>query len=254
MEVRSQDERDFHAFVLMPFDPEFEDIYSDLIARTLESEGFTVERADSSLDQENVLKDIIHGIARAHLVVAELTGMNPNVLYELGIAHALGKPTVLLTQAVEEVPFDLRSYRMIVYSVHYAEAKALRDRLGDIARRLRERSIRFGNPVTDFASGLIRMPEPVEPLEGLARAYFEARLAARPARDIPCPDCDTATMEDGAVLAPILERIAELFARAVQYEALLIFEDECSGNLLITLESLWRSMGAVSATPHRRAV
>ena len=115
------------AFVLMPFDSEFDKIFNDLIKPTLEEAGYDVNRADSILNQQTILKDIVRGIAEADLVVADLTSLNVNVFYELGISHALRKHAVLLTQSMEEVPFDLRSYRIIRYSVHYAEAPKLSD-------------------------------------------------------------------------------------------------------------------------------
>ena len=149
--MTEKDDKSLSAFVVMPFETEFDEIYTDLIVPALESEGFTAMRADSTLDQQNVLKDIVQGIAFSDLVIADLTSMNPNVLYELGLAHALRKPTILLTQSIEAVPFDLRSYRMIVYSTHYAKASALKNRLRDIARRLAEGRVEFGNPITDFA-------------------------------------------------------------------------------------------------------
>jgi hypothetical protein len=62
-----------------------------------------------------VLKDIVQGIADARLVVADITPANQNVFYELGYAHALGKPVVLLSEKGKELPFDLRGYRVLFY-------------------------------------------------------------------------------------------------------------------------------------------
>lgn len=71
------------AFVLMPFDPEFDLIFNKLIKPALEDVGYEVTRADSFLNQENILKDVVRGIAEADLVVADLTTLNANVFYEL---------------------------------------------------------------------------------------------------------------------------------------------------------------------------
>lgn len=139
------------AFVLMPFETEFNHIYSQLIKPALEDEGFEVRRADSTFDQQNILRTIVHNIDVADLIVAELTTSNPNVFYELGIAHGLNKPVVLLSQELEEVPFDLRTYNIITYSTRFNEVHELQNRLREIARRLKEGSVSFGNPVTDFA-------------------------------------------------------------------------------------------------------
>ena len=93
-----------NAFVLMSFDNDFEALYTDFIRPVLEECGFAVERADDIENHQNILRDIIEAIDRSDLVIAELTGNNPNVLYELGLAHALKKPVIHLTQALEEVP------------------------------------------------------------------------------------------------------------------------------------------------------
>ena len=78
------------AFVLMPFAPDFDDVFTSIIRAPLEAEGFTVERVDESRGTRNIMHDVLQGIALADLVIADLTGANPNVFYELGIAHALG--------------------------------------------------------------------------------------------------------------------------------------------------------------------
>lgn len=170
--MQAENEKGPFAFVIMPFEPEFDGIYSDLIVPALKAVGYDVKRADSVIDQRNILKDIIHSINHADLIVAELTSLNPNVLYELGIAHGLLKPTVMLTQSIEEVPFDLKPYRIIVYSTDYAEVKKLQDQLREIASKHKEGTIGFGNPVSDFAPSVLQhrgtiehSPEPEEEAE-----------------------------------------------------------------------------------------
>lgn len=138
------------AFVLIPFDPEFEPIYAQLIRPGLESAGYEVIRADSFIDQQNILRDVIRGIATATLVVADITALNPNVLYELGLSHGLGIPTVLLAQSMDEVPFDLRAYRIQTYSTHFAETHQLIDSLREIGQKHLEGSVTFGSPISDF--------------------------------------------------------------------------------------------------------
>ncbi len=139
-----------NAFVIMAFDPEFEAIYSDLIRPSLEQVGYDVSRADSLMNQQNILKDIVRQIDRSDLIIAELTALNANVFYELGIAHALRKRTILLTQSVEDLPFDLRSYRVVVYSTRFDEIGKLAESIVSIAEKAKTNSIDFGNPVIDF--------------------------------------------------------------------------------------------------------
>ncbi len=138
------------AFVLMPFDEGFRKIYDLVICPALESAGYDITRADSELDQQNVLKDVVRGIAMADLVIVDLTTRNANVLYELGLSHALGRNTVLLAQSMDEVPFDLRSYRIVRYSTEFDEIDTLKEQLVEIGKRHAAGEIEFGSPVSDF--------------------------------------------------------------------------------------------------------
>jgi len=149
------------AFVIMPFGEAFDEVYNLFIADTLTAAGYLVVRADNIRAQQNILKDIVVSIAGAHLVVADLTDSNANVYYELGIAHALRRPVILLTQQLEELPFDLRSYRVIPYSTHFGEIKRAREALLDLAKGAAEGTVPFGNPVLDFlgtSSGIPNLP------------------------------------------------------------------------------------------------
>lgn len=138
------------AFVLMPFDPEFNSIYEDLIKSALEAAGYDVARADSFFDQQSILRDIVRGIAEADLIVADLTTLNPNVLYELGLCHGLGIPTILLAQSVEEIPFDLRGYRIHSCSTQFDEVHKLKHTLKETGEKHKLGGITFGSPITDF--------------------------------------------------------------------------------------------------------
>ena len=73
-------------------------------------------RADDIRGTTLITRDIWEKINRARFLVADLSGQNPNVFYEVGLAHALGKDVLLLTQTMTDVPFDLKALRCIVYS------------------------------------------------------------------------------------------------------------------------------------------
>ncbi len=143
-------------FVLMPFDEDFDDIFDELIRQPLETVGYEVRRADSLFNQQQILKDVVKGIADATLVIADVTGLNGNVLYELGLAHAMGKRTVMITQRLDELPFDLRPYRANEYSTRFNTADDLRDLLTEIGRAVLEGAADFSNPVQDFAPDALR--------------------------------------------------------------------------------------------------
>ena len=103
-------------FVLSPFGDPFDEIYADQIKPTVESiTGLRCMRADDIYDTKPIMEDIWESICRAAVVVSELTGRNPNVFYETGIAHTVGKEVILITQSLDDVPFDLRHLRLIEY-------------------------------------------------------------------------------------------------------------------------------------------
>lgn len=145
----------------MPFDPSLDRVFEGLIRPALEDAGFAVTRADLSNNQQQILKDIVNELARADLVVVDVTGLNGNVMYELGLAHAMGRRTVMITQDISELPFDLRSYRATGYSTDFVEAPKLRERLKAIADAVVDGSAEFSNPVQDFAPDFLGRPEQV---------------------------------------------------------------------------------------------
>ena len=155
------------AFVIMPFDPELDPVYTHLIEQVLLEQGFVVRRADNIESQQSILKDIVQSIYSSDLIVADLTGSNSNVYYELGIAHSLGKPVILTTQNLDEVPFDLRPYRILVYSTLFFRYDEAVERLSNYAKAFLQGSLPVGNPVTDFLAnsdaqqqtGTIREPD-----------------------------------------------------------------------------------------------
>jgi hypothetical protein len=146
----TESNRILSAFVLMPFNEEATAIFDQLIAEPLIEVGYDVRRADSVIDQQSVLSDIVQGINGADLIVADLTDLNPNVFYELGIAHGLGVPTVLITQSLDEVPFDLKSYRTSEYSARFDEAEKLKGFLKEVGNEAAGGRVKFASPVSDF--------------------------------------------------------------------------------------------------------
>lgn len=134
----------------MPFGEGFDEIYELFLVPSLVEAGFNVVRADNIKNSQNILKDIVRGIAASDLVVADLTDSNANVYYELGLAHALGSPVILLTQSIDDLPFDLRSYRVIPYKTHFVEITRAREQLTEIASALLQGSVEFGSPASDF--------------------------------------------------------------------------------------------------------
>ena len=103
-------------FVLSPFQEPFNTIYEDHIKPTVERiQGLSCLRADDIYDNRPIIEDVWRYTNEARILIAELTGRNPNVFYETGIAHTVGKEVILITQSMDDVPFDLKHLRCIVY-------------------------------------------------------------------------------------------------------------------------------------------
>jgi hypothetical protein len=102
-------------FVLMPFDSSFNDIYKFGIKGAADEVGAYAERVDEQMYSGGILDRIFNQISKADAIVADMTGKNPNVFYEVGYAHALGKVVLLLTQNVDDIPFDFKHRPHTVY-------------------------------------------------------------------------------------------------------------------------------------------
>jgi hypothetical protein len=105
-EIKSTAPKPF-VFVLMPFKDDFDNIYKYGIKGTAEKVGAYAERVDEQNYIEGTLDRIFNQISKADVIVADMTGRNANVYYEVGYAHALGKIVLLLTQNANDIPFDL---------------------------------------------------------------------------------------------------------------------------------------------------
>lgn len=72
-------------------------------------------RADSLFRPSPIIRDIWEYINRSKILIADITGLNPNVMYELGLAHAIAKPVIIISDSIEKVPFDLKTLRILIY-------------------------------------------------------------------------------------------------------------------------------------------
>ncbi len=102
------------AFVLTPFNSRFDEDYQSVRDFFIEH-GYQCNRGDDVKVSHNVLGHIIKEMATAELVVANITGRNPNVFYELGIAHALGKEVIIIAQNSKDITFDISQGQVIIY-------------------------------------------------------------------------------------------------------------------------------------------
>lgn len=100
--------------VMMPFAMEFDAAYA-AIKDASKASGLRCLRADDIWEDTTIVQDIFNLIFRAHVVVVDFTGKNPNVMYETGIAHTLGKHVIPISQSLADVPFDMRHHRVLKY-------------------------------------------------------------------------------------------------------------------------------------------
>jgi len=115
MTNKAATQKDRHSvFVLMPFREEFDDVY-DVVKSTCREFELDCLRADEIDRPGQITDQIIESIKQADAIIADLTGSNPNVMYELGVAHSLDKPAIMINQSVERSPFDVAGMRQIVY-------------------------------------------------------------------------------------------------------------------------------------------
>lgn len=176
-----------------------------IIRHVLEGEefGYAVKRADEDADPgmigDRVIADIIH----ADLVVADLTGLNPNAFYELGIRHAAEKPVIHIAKAGTSLPFDNIAHRAVFVDVSdWRSLEAARERLAASTRAIQEPNYRVSNPITQ-ANASFRMRESADPkdrviadlqervatletqgTEARAQNPYNALAAASPFRDV----------------------------------------------------------------------
>lgn len=117
-------------FVIMPFAEPINSYYKPIIFRAITEAKLKPLRGDDSQISAAIYQQIWNAINSAAVCVADVTGQNANVMYELGLAHALRKPAVLMIQETQDIPFDLRHIRYILYDTKKVDwQKQLRSRL-----------------------------------------------------------------------------------------------------------------------------
>jgi len=119
----STTERPF-AFVLMPFAAEYKDAYEFGIKLACADQNVVAERVDEQRFTDTMLQRIYRQIDASDFIIAEMSGKNPNVFYEVGYAHAKDKLCILITKSAADIPFDLKHHRHIVYDGTASDLKA----------------------------------------------------------------------------------------------------------------------------------
>lgn len=119
--------------VMMPFTGTFSNVY-DNIKGACSDCGFKCLRVDEIWEDSTIIQDIFNLILRANIIIVDFTGKNPNVMYETGIAHTLGKHVIPLTQSINDIPFDIKHHRALSYLPNSEGIREMREKL---AQRLK---------------------------------------------------------------------------------------------------------------------
>lgn len=124
-------------FVAMPYRPSWSPSVRNLLKQAIKDSGYEFDIADVSKPGV-IMHQVWRSIRSAHVIIADLTGLNANVLYEVGMAHALGKEVILVTQNPEELPFDVKGLRWIPYGFSNLRdlEKKLKDSLAELSKEL----------------------------------------------------------------------------------------------------------------------
>ena len=121
--------------VMMPMDSEFDEVYL-AICKAIQALGVQCKRADDVWESEAVMQDVVSLICRSKAVIADCRGRNPNVFYEIGVAHTVGREVVPVTQNSSDVPFDIRHLRYVEYLNNEEGRSNLMEQLSDRIRTL----------------------------------------------------------------------------------------------------------------------
>ncbi len=137
-------------FVIMPFSRERKEVYTYGIAPACENSGYAAVRVDELKGHFNINRKIIEHIFESDAVVAEITDKNPNVFYEMGVAHAIGNKTIMIAQNAEALPFDIRNYRCLIYEQSVEGLQRLQKEIAESLQEIDRWSRQPSNPVQDF--------------------------------------------------------------------------------------------------------
>lgn len=193
----------------MPFGSPFDRYFKNIFVPAIEDAGLEAIRADSIFMPSAIMPDIWRFLSEAKVLVADLTGRNPNVFYELGLAHALQKPVILVTSNLDDVPFDLRGLRVLGYDKENEDwgaelrrmiAASLKETLSDPSRAI---------PST-FVAQRVSEPQKVDPLQRVLRQLTEEVRSIRRQADCREPRRNVSINNEGEELEQFTRTVISL--------------------------------------------
>jgi hypothetical protein len=145
-------------FIIMPFGEWFDHYYEKIYIPAIRAVGLIPRRADDLYRPSAIVNDIWSLTKTAKVILADLSGKNPNVFYELGLAHAIAKPAILVASSIDDIPFDLRALRVIIYSKNEPD-------WGDVLREKIETAINevLASPLDSVLPTFLKVKESTPP-------------------------------------------------------------------------------------------
>jgi hypothetical protein len=208
--------------VISPFGGWHDEYYSEIFCPAIRTSGLEPARADDLFRSSNIVHDIWGLVASSRVLLADLTGKNPNVFYELGLAHAAHKPVLLLTQTLDDVPFDLQSLRIITYDVeHPVWGKVLIENIKLGLQETLESPERSVLPtflledtsedtkVSPEEARIIRLEQQVDSMQTELRSTRSRPRRSPSIQPDEAQSIITTYLEEGAPRGMIVERLAE---------------------------------------------
>jgi hypothetical protein len=124
-------------FVLLEFAKPYTDIYDAIIRPMVEGESLRCLKSDDIFTTTSVIEDIWANINKAALIIADISSNNPNVMYELGVCHTVGKNVMMITQRPEEIPFNFRHMRCYPYTNDARGLEELKSNIRSVIQHMR---------------------------------------------------------------------------------------------------------------------
>lgn len=156
-------------FVIMPFSStnrctseQWTEIFNNVHKPAVTGSRLGYRCVRSNIRTGAFIKDILMQLNQADVVLADLTDMNPNVFYELGVRHTLRNRTILVSQTMDDVPSDLRQYGVITYETTPNGVVEYKKNLNNLLRDIRDDPDRADNPVSDYLHQKSIVTDPIE--------------------------------------------------------------------------------------------
>lgn len=236
-------------FVIMPFGAPFDRYYRNIFVPAIQAAGLQPLRADSIFSSTTIMSDVWRCTRNALVVLADVTGKNPNVFYELGLAHASRKPVVIVTDNLEDVPFDLKGLRVIEYDKNDENwGSVLKDKITASLKATKDDPAR-GVPTT-FLENL------VEPISGSDPVSLQLRQISDELRALRASAFHRSSPAGGDArrLMELLERHSNLLQSAAESARLAIFESLLHGDISAAIEKVQHSLDVPRARAEEIAI